>query len=103
MKSIVLHREESQDFGGRGLDFERHLLLAHVGPLRRRSGPGTGPMLDRLYSSLAVATLPDAGGRFFTSSTSPSHLRLLYRHRQDHLGPVSSPYLFHPVRQSQQQ
>ena len=96
-------REKSQDFSGCGLDFERHLLVTHAGPLRRRSGPRAGPMLDRLQSSMAMATRPDAGCRFITRSARSSHLCLLYCHREDHLGPVGSPYLIHPVSQSKQQ
>lgn len=96
-------REESQDFGVGRLDSERHLLVAHAGPLRARSGPGPGPVLDRLYSSLAVAALPDAGGRLLARLARPTHLRLLHCHRQNHLGPVGSPDVIHAVGQSKQQ
>lgn len=101
--TTISPREESQDSGGRRLDLERHLLVAHAGPLRGRSGPGPGPVLDRLQSSVAVAALPDAGGRLFAGSASSPHLRLLYCHRQNHLGPVGSPHFVHAVRQSKQQ
>ena len=98
----VINRETGEDFGCCRLDPQRHLLDADVVLVRRRAGAGTGAVLDRHAGTVAMATLPDFGGRLAARLTSYAHLCLLRHHRADHLGPIGRPLRFHAINQSQQ-
>lgn len=96
------NRETSENFSCSRLDSQRHFLDTNVSPVRRRTRPGTSSVLDRLASSMAMATLPNSCGRLATCLAGLTYFRMLHRHRVDHLGPVGRSDGIDAVHQSQQ-